>query len=88
MLVSEEIYTDSNKGNRATNEKLIQVFKTSDPTKIAESFNKYFTSIAEKLENNIYFGNNNFAKYLNNPLAYNWLTICLNQQIVQLSKLC
>ena len=36
VLVSEEIYTDSNKGNRATNEKLIQVFKTSDPTKIAE----------------------------------------------------
>ena len=28
VLISEEIYTDSNKGNRATNEKLEQVFKT------------------------------------------------------------
>ena len=36
VLVSEEIYTDSNKGNRATNEKLEQVFKTNDPTKIAQ----------------------------------------------------
>ena len=36
ILVSDEIYTDSNKGTRATNEKLVQVFKTDDPTKIAE----------------------------------------------------
>ena len=36
ILVSDEIYTDSNKGTRATNEKLDQVFKTNDLTKIAE----------------------------------------------------
>ena len=36
ILVSDEIYTDSNKGNRATNEKLNQVFKTQDSIKIAE----------------------------------------------------
>ena len=36
VLVSDEIYTDSNKGTRAPNEKLEQVFKTIDPTKIAE----------------------------------------------------
>ena len=36
ILISEEIYTDSNKGTRATNEKLNQVFKTIDPAKIAE----------------------------------------------------
>ena len=36
ILVSDEIYTDSSKGNRATNEKLMQVFKTNDPAKIAE----------------------------------------------------
>ena len=36
ILVSDEIYTDSNKGNRATNEKLNQVFKTKDSMKIAE----------------------------------------------------
>ena len=35
VLVSDEIYTDSSKGTRATNEKLEQVFKTIDPTKIA-----------------------------------------------------
>ena len=36
VLISEEIYTDSNKGNRATNEKLEQVFKTIDPAEIAQ----------------------------------------------------
>ena len=36
VLVSDEIYTDSNKGTRVPNEKLEQVFKTIDPTKIAE----------------------------------------------------
>jgi|TARA_B110000014_G_C20089768_1_gene570386 ribosome maturation protein SDO1 len=36
ILVSDEIYTDSSKGNRATNEKLIKVFKTHDSIKIAE----------------------------------------------------
>ena len=36
ILVSDEIYPDSNKGNRATNEKLNQVFKTQDSMKIAE----------------------------------------------------
>ena len=36
ILISEEIYTDSNKWTRATNEKLNQVFKTTDPAKIAE----------------------------------------------------
>jgi len=36
VLVSDEIYTDSSKGTRVPNEKLVQVFKTNDPTKIAE----------------------------------------------------
>ncbi len=36
VLVSDEIYTDSSKGTRATNEKLEQIFKTNDPAKIAE----------------------------------------------------
>ena len=36
VLVSDEIYTDSNKGTRVPNEKLEQVFKTIEPTKIAE----------------------------------------------------
>jgi ribosome maturation protein SDO1 len=36
ILVSDEIYTDSNKGNRASTEKLVKVFKTDDPAKIAE----------------------------------------------------
>ena len=45
----------------------------TNPTKIAESFNNYFTSIAENLQKNITFGNNNFVKYLNTPLEYNFL---------------
>ena len=36
ILVSDEIYTDSSKGNRATNEKLNQVFKTQDSMEIAK----------------------------------------------------
>ena len=36
VLVSDEIYTDSSKGTRVPNEKLEQVFKSNDPTKIAE----------------------------------------------------
>ena len=36
ILVSDEIYTNSGKGTRASNELLIKVFKTEDVTKIAE----------------------------------------------------
>ncbi|MDC0187348.1 ribosome assembly factor SBDS [Candidatus Nitrosopelagicus sp.] len=36
ILVSDEIYTDSGKGTRASNELLIKVFKTEDTSKIAE----------------------------------------------------
>ena len=35
VLVSDEIYTDSSKGTRATNEKLEQIFKTIDPTTVS-----------------------------------------------------
>jgi ribosome maturation protein SDO1 len=35
ILVSEEIYSDSNKGTRASTEKLMKAFKTTDPTAIA-----------------------------------------------------
>ena len=45
----------------------------TDPTKIAEGFNVYFSSIAEKLQQDISFGDNNFSKYLNSPLDYNFL---------------
>jgi ribosome maturation protein SDO1 len=36
ILISDEIYTDSGKGTRASNELLVKVFKTEDTTKIAE----------------------------------------------------
>ena len=45
----------------------------TDPTKIAEGFNSYFSSIAEKLQQNLSFGDNNFMKYLNQPLNNNFL---------------
>ena len=45
----------------------------SDPTKVAEGFNNYFTSIAEKLQENIFSGNTNFAKYLSIPVEQNFL---------------
>ncbi len=36
VLVSDEIYSDSNKGTRASNEKLLKAFKTDDVLKISE----------------------------------------------------
>ncbi len=45
----------------------------SDPTKIAEGFNSYFSSIAEKLQNNIYSVNTNFRKYLSDRVDANFL---------------
>ncbi len=36
VLVSEEIYTDSGKGTKPGNEKLLKAFKTEDPTEIAQ----------------------------------------------------
>lgn len=36
ILVSDEIYSDSNKGTRASTEKLLKAFKTEDATAIAE----------------------------------------------------
>jgi ribosome maturation protein SDO1 len=36
VLVSDEIYTDSGKGTRASSEKLLKAFKTEDPTEIAQ----------------------------------------------------
>ena len=36
ILISDEIYTDSGKGKRASSELLFKVFKTDDSTKIAE----------------------------------------------------
>jgi ribosome maturation protein SDO1 len=40
ILVSDEIYTDSNKGTRASTEKLLKAFKTEDTTAIAEKILK------------------------------------------------
>jgi ribosome maturation protein SDO1 len=36
VLVSDEVYTDSNKGTRASSEKLLKAFKTQDPNEIIE----------------------------------------------------
>jgi len=40
ILVSDEIYTDSNKGTRASTEKLLKAFKTEDTAVIAEKILK------------------------------------------------
>ena len=45
----------------------------TDPIKIAEGFNGYFTSIAEKLQQNIYPNQNiSFTQYLKTPLNHNF----------------
>ena len=45
----------------------------SDPTMIAEGFNSYFSTIAEKLQNKIYSVNTNFSKYLSDKVDSNFL---------------
>ena len=45
----------------------------NEPTKMADCFNSYFTTVAEKLQQNIYFENTNFANYLNTPVVQNFL---------------
>ena len=52
---------------------LVNKVVETDPTKIAEGFNGYFASIAGKLQQNIFPGNSNFAKYLSRPLDNNFL---------------
>ena len=45
----------------------------SDPTKIAEGFNGYFSTIAEKLQEKIYPNESlNFTQYLQTPLNQNF----------------
>ncbi|HJS83449.1 MAG TPA: ribosome assembly factor SBDS, partial [Nitrososphaera sp.] len=36
VLVSDEIYSDANKGSRASSEKLMKHFKTTDATEVAK----------------------------------------------------
>jgi ribosome maturation protein SDO1 len=36
VLISEEIYSDANKGSRAASEKLVKYFKTTDSTEVAK----------------------------------------------------
>ena len=46
----------------------------TDPKKIAEGFNTYFSSIAEKLQDKIHqISNNEFSKYLKEPVPHNFL---------------
>ena len=52
---------------------LVNNVTETDPTKIAEGFNGYIASIAGKLQQNIFPGNSNFAKYLSRPLDNNFL---------------
>ena len=52
---------------------LIDKKNTSDPTKIAEGFNNYFSTIAEKLVPKTTPGSKHFSMYLNNPLDVNFM---------------
>ena len=45
----------------------------SDPGKIAEGFNSYFSSIAEKLQHKIYGANTDYKKYLSDRVDSNFL---------------
>ena len=45
----------------------------SDPVKIAEGFNSYFSTIAEKLQQKIYGANTDYKKYLSDRVYSNFL---------------
>ena len=45
----------------------------NNPTKIANNFNNHFTSIAEKIEDNLVKSKFNYSKYLSNPNEYSFL---------------
>ena len=45
----------------------------SDPAAIAQGFNSYFSSIAEKLQGKIHSVNTNFGKYLSDRIDANFL---------------
>ena len=44
----------------------------NNPTKIAYYFNNHFTSIAEKMEDNLVKSKFNYSKYLSNPNEYSF----------------
>ena len=44
----------------------------NNPTKIANNFNNHFTSIAEKIEDNLVKSKFNYSKYLSNPNEYSF----------------
>ena len=45
---------------------------TNNPTKIANNFNNHFTSIAEKIEDNLVKSKFNYSKYLSNPNKFSF----------------
>ena len=45
----------------------------NNPTKIASNFNNHFTSIAEKIEDNLVKSKFNYSKYLSNPNEFSFL---------------
>ena len=46
---------------------------STDPTKIAEGFNSFFSSIAKNLQEKIYFAGDDYMNYLNEPLNQRFL---------------
>ena len=52
---------------------LINNSSESDPNKIAEGFNSFFSSIAEKLQGNIHSVNTDFKKYLSDRVDVNFV---------------
>ena len=46
---------------------------STDPTKIAEGFNNYFSSIAKNLQEKIYFTRDDYMNYLKEPLNQRFL---------------
>ena len=62
---------NSNKGQPTS--MLIGKELSTDPTKIADGFNTFFSSIAKNLQSKIYFAGEDYTNYLNNLLNQRFL---------------
>ena len=67
-----KIINITTKGSKEINCIQISNKTINNPTKIANNFNIHFTSIAEKIKDNLVKSKFNYSKYLHNPNEYSF----------------
>ena len=61
-----QIINVNKKGNKSPSSLIVNNKLISDPSEVANKFNEYFSTIAEKLQSKIYHTGTDFMKYLSN----------------------